>query len=78
MPKWQRSAPEQKQRSKRSRVLSNIVFAASLCLTVYSLVAETKPPLHVSLAASGFLLGVKLIIDWTSRKKSLAADSARR
>jgi hypothetical protein len=44
-----------------------MVFFASLGLTAFSLVAEHKPPLEVSLAASGALLAVKLIVDWTAK-----------
>ncbi|MGD0301364.1 MAG: hypothetical protein ABSE86_30165 [Bryobacteraceae bacterium] len=68
VPKWVSSVPG--QRSKGFSVVSNIVFFASLGLTAFSLVAEHKPPLEVSLAASGALLGVKLIVDWTSRLRT--------
>jgi hypothetical protein len=46
------------------------MFFASLGLTAYSLLAENKPPLELSLAASGALLGVKLIVDWTARLRA--------
>jgi hypothetical protein len=67
VPKWVSSVPRRKQSSKGFSIVSNIVFFASLGLTGFSLVAEHKPPIEVSLAASGFLLAVKLIVDWTSR-----------
>ena len=70
-PKWVSSVPR-KRSTKRTSIVSNIVFLASLSLTAYSLLAENKPPLNLSLAASGFLLAVKLIIDWTARSRSKA------
>jgi hypothetical protein len=69
VPKWISSVPALKK-SRGFSIVSNIVFCASLGLTAYSLLAETKPPLEVSLAASGALFGVKLIIDWTSRLRA--------
>ena len=69
MPKWVSSVPALKK-SRGFSIVSNIVFFASLGLTAFSLLAEQKPPLEVSLAASGALLGVKLIVDWTSRRRS--------
>lgn len=74
VPKWVSSVPALKK-SRGVSIVSNIVFFASLAVTAFSLVAEHKPPLNVSLAASGALLAVKLIVDWTSklRAKSRAA-----
>ena len=69
VPKWVSSVPGL-QKSRGFSIVSNIVFCASLGLTAYSLVAENKPPLEVSLAASGALFAVKLIIDWTSRQRA--------
>jgi hypothetical protein len=46
------------------------MFFASLGLTAYALLAENKPPLELSLGASGALLGVKLIVDWTARLRA--------
>ena len=69
MPKWVSSVPGLKK-SKPSSLVSNITFFASLGLTAYALLAENKPPLEVSLAASGALLGVKLIVDWTARLRA--------
>jgi hypothetical protein len=69
VPKWVSSVPALKK-SRGVSIVSNIVFFASLGLTAFSLVAEHKPPLEVSLAASGALLAVKLIVDWTSRVRA--------
>ena len=69
VPKWVTSVPRTKKSGGFS-IVSNIVFFASLGLTAYSLVAENRPPLNVSLAASGVLLAVKLIVDWGSRQRS--------
>ncbi len=69
MPKWVSSVPGL-EKSKASSFVSNIIFFASLGLTAYALLAENKPPLEVSLAASGALLGVKLIVDWTARLRA--------
>jgi predicted amidophosphoribosyltransferase len=69
VPKWVCTAPARKK-SKGSSIVSNVVFIASLSLTAFSLVAEHKPPLNVSLAASGALFAVKLIVDWTSRRRA--------
>ena len=69
MPKWVSSVPALKK-SRGFSIVSNVVFFASLGLTGFSLLAEHKPPLEVSLAASGALLGVKLIVDWTSKLRS--------
>ncbi len=70
VPKWVSSVPGLKKKSRGFSIVSNIVFCASLGLTAYSLLAENKPPLELSLAASGALFGVKLIIDWTSRLRA--------
>jgi hypothetical protein len=74
VPKWVSSVPSLKK-SRGFSIVSNIVFFASLGLAAFSLVAEHKPSLEVSLAASGALFAVKLIVDWTSklRAKSRAA-----
>ena len=48
------------------------IIGAALAVAPTPLLAETKPPLEVSLAASGALFGVKLIIDWTSRLRERA------
>jgi hypothetical protein len=69
VPKWVSSVPGLKK-SRGSSIVSNIIFFASLGLTAYALLAENKPPLELSLAASGALLGVKLILDWTSRLRA--------
>ena len=69
VPKWVSSVPGL-TKSRSSSVFSNITFFASLGLTAYSLLAENKPPLELSLAASGALLGVKLIVDWTARLRA--------
>lgn len=74
VPKWVSSVPALKK-SRGSSIVSNILFCASLALTAYSFVAEKKPPLEVSLAASGALFGVKLIIDWTSRIRARSAKA---
>ena len=73
VPKWVSSVPG-KQASTFS-VVSNIVFFASLGLTAFSLVSEHKLPLNVSLSASGVLLAVKLIVDWTSRQRSKSSTT---
>ena len=70
VPKWKSSIPRRKRSSKGFSVISNIVFLASLGLTAFCLLAENKPPLAVSLAASGFLFSVKLIVHWASRPKA--------
>jgi len=67
VPKWVSTVP--KVRSKSS-IVSNVVFFASISLTAYSFLAENKPPIELSLAASGTLLAVKLLADWTSRLRS--------
>ena len=69
VPKWVSSVPGLKK-SRGSSVVSNIIFFASLGLTAYAFLAENKPPLELSLAASGALLGVKLIVDWTARLRA--------
>ena len=70
VPKAFRSSAVPKAKSKRQSVVSNITFALSLALTGYSFLAPTKPPLEISLAASGALLLVKVIIDWTARRRT--------
>ena len=67
VPKWVSTVP--KVRSKSS-ILSKVVFFASISLTAYSFLAENKPPIELSLAASGTLRAVKLLADWTSRLRS--------
>ncbi len=74
VPKWVSSVPAGRK-SRGSSIISNIAFCASLALTAYSLVAENKPPLEVSLAASGGLFVVKLLIDWTSRMRARSAKA---
>lgn len=69
MPKWVSSVPGLRK-SRTSSIFSNLMFFASLGLTAYALLAENKPPLELSLAASGALFGVKLIVDWTSRLRA--------
>ncbi len=69
VPKWAKTSVLPKRTSKRHSVLSNITFFASLALTAYSLIAPNKPPLKISLAASGVLLLVKLVVDWTARSR---------
>jgi hypothetical protein len=69
VPKWVSSVPGL-TKSRSSSIFSNLMFFASLGLTAYSLLAENKPPLELSLAASGALLGVKLIVDWTARLRA--------
>jgi hypothetical protein len=69
VPKWVSSVPRLKK-SKGFSIVSNVVFFASLSLTAFSLVAEHRPPLSVSLAASGALFAVKLIVDWSSRRQA--------
>ena len=72
VPKWVSSAPAVKK-SKGFSIASNLVFFASLGMTAFSLVAEHRPPLHISLAASGALFAVKLIVDWSSRRRAKSA-----
>ena len=62
VPKWVKSSSIPKRR--RHSFVSNVTFLASLALSGYCLVAPQRPPLAVSLAASGVLLLVKLIVDW--------------
>ena|SRR5580658_5184034 len=69
VPKWVSSVPRLKK-SKGFSVASNVLFFASLGLTAFTLVAEHKPPLNVSLAASGALFAVKLILDWGARRRA--------
>jgi hypothetical protein len=69
-PKWAKKSTIPKRYPKRHSLVSNLTFLASLALTGYSLLAPEKPPLTVSLAASGFLLLVKLIVDWTARTRA--------
>jgi hypothetical protein len=69
VPKWVSSVPGLKK-SRGSSLYSNLMFIASVGLTAYALLAENKPPLELSLAASGALLGVKLIVDWTGRLRA--------
>lgn len=68
VPKWVRTSATPLSRApKRKRsFLSNMVFLASLAITAYTLLATNKPPLKLSLAASGVLLLVKLILDLSS------------
>lgn len=75
LPKWARSSAVPKPKSKRQAIVSNVVFGASLALTAYCFIAPHKPPLTVSLAASGVLLLAKLIVDWTSRGRAATARS---
>jgi len=70
VPKWVRSSPAPKPQSKRQSMVSWVTFCASLALTAYSFLAPHKPPLTVSLATSGVLLLVKVIVDWTSRARA--------
>jgi hypothetical protein len=67
VPKWVKKStlPQRKSHS----ILSNIMLLASLALTAYSFLAPTKPPLGLSLAASGALFLGKLILDWTQRRR---------
>lgn len=67
VPKWIKSSAVPKTKTKRQSVVSNVTFFGSLALAAYSLIAPNKPPLEISLAASGALLLVKLIVDWTAR-----------
>lgn len=67
VPKWVKSSSIPKRR--RHSFVSNVTFLASLALTGYCLIAPHRPPLTVSLAASGVLLLVKLIVDWTARTR---------
>jgi hypothetical protein len=69
VPKWVSSVPGVKKKSKKKSIVSTVVFFTSLGLTAYTLLAENKPPLNVSLAASGALFAVKLAVDWTSRPR---------
>jgi hypothetical protein len=64
-----------KQSSKGASIINKVVFLASIGLTAYSLLAENKLPLDVSLAASGSLFAVKLIVDWGSRLRSKSSKT---
>jgi hypothetical protein len=72
VPKWVRSSatPLRRTPKRRRSFLSNMVFLASLALTAYTLLATNKPPLKLSLAASGVLLLVKVILDLSSGSRS--------
>jgi hypothetical protein len=69
-PKWVSTVPRVTERSRGATIVNRLVFCASISLTAYSFLAENKPPLDVSLAASGALIAMKLIVDWTSRLRS--------
>jgi hypothetical protein len=69
VPKWVSSVPGL-TKSRTSSIFGTLMFFASLGLTAYALLAENKPPLELSLGASGALLGVKLIVDWTGRLRA--------
>jgi hypothetical protein len=78
VPKWVgRSATPLSRAPKRKRsFLSNLVFLASLALTAYTLLATNKPPLRFSLAASGVLLLVKLLLDLSSKSRAAQPKAA--
>jgi hypothetical protein len=68
VPKWMKTSTIPRQKSKRHSFLSNAMFFSSLALTAYAFLAPNKPPLGLSLAASGALLLGKFILDWTERR----------
>jgi len=73
LPKWARSSAVPKPKSKHHSVISNVIFGLSLALTGYCFIAPQKPPLTMSLAASGVLVLAKLIVDWTGKRRAATA-----
>lgn len=69
IPKSARRSSVLPQRRPASK-LSNVIFVVSLALTAFSFITPNKPPLSVSLAASGVLILVKVLADIPWRRGS--------